>query len=62
METKTKIFDAVEMSRRLRENTSQLLASTSREERRQFLREARKRFAAEHAARQPGRSLQTFSS
>ena len=51
METKTKTFDAVEMSRQLREKTSLLLGSMTREERRECLRKTRERHAAEHAAR-----------
>jgi len=41
MEAKTKTFDAVEMSRELREATGRLLLSLSREERRNLLKKAR---------------------
>lgn len=51
METKTKTFDAVEMSRQLREKTSLLLGSMTREQRRECLRKTRERYAAEYAAR-----------
>ena len=51
METKTKTFDAVEMSRQLREKTSLLLGSMTREQRRECLRKTRERHEAEHAAR-----------
>ncbi len=51
METKTKTFDAVEMSRCLRENTSRILGAMTREECLAHLRETRDRFAAEQAAR-----------
>ena len=44
METKIKTFDAVEMSRRLRENTSRKLNAMSREERLACLRQTRERF------------------
>ena len=44
METRIKTFDAVEMSRRLRENTSRKLSAMSREERLACLR-ARERGA-----------------
>ena len=43
METKIKTFDAVEMSRRLRENTSRKLNAMSREERLACLRQTRER-------------------
>ncbi len=49
METKTKTFDAVEMSRRLREQTSRQLGAMSRAERQACLREARERFIARRA-------------
>jgi hypothetical protein len=45
MATKTKIFDAVEMSRRLREDTSRLLASMSREDKINFLNKHLERFS-----------------
>ena len=51
METKIKTFDAVEMSRRLRENTSRKLNAMSREERLACLRQARERFCARRQAR-----------
>ena len=51
METKTKTFDAVEMSRELREKTSLLLHSMTREQRRETLRKTRARYEAEYAAR-----------
>ena len=51
METKTKAFDAVEMSRELREKTSLLLDSMTREQRRETLRKTRARYEAEYAAR-----------
>jgi len=54
METKTKTFDAVEMSRRLREETSRVLGAMTREQRFEHLRETRERFAAEQAARKAG--------
>jgi hypothetical protein len=44
MATKTKTFDAVEMSRRLREETSRLLATMSRQEKINFLNRHLKRF------------------
>ncbi len=44
MVTKTKNFDAVEMSRRLREDTSRLLASMSRKEKIEFLNRHLERF------------------
>ena len=53
METKIKTFDAVEMSRRLRENTSRKLSAMSREERLACLRQTRERFCARRLARQP---------
>ena len=53
METKPKTFDAVEMSRRLREKTSRLLDSMSREERLACLRDTRERFLARQQARRP---------
>ena len=46
METRTKTFDAVEMSRRLREKTSRELNATSREKRLDCLRQTRERFCA----------------
>ena len=51
MEAKTKTFDAVEMSRRLREKTSRALEPMTREKRLAALREARERFFACRAAR-----------
>ena len=62
MDTKTKTFDAVEMSRQLREKTSLLLGSMTREERRECLRKTRERHAAEHAARHAERTLESSSS
>ncbi len=62
MKTATKTFDGVEMSRRLREDTSRLLHSMNREQRRECLREARERYAAELAARQSRQPLETASS
>ncbi len=53
METKIKTFDAVEMSRRLRENTSRKLNAMSREERLACLRQTRERFCARRQARLP---------
>jgi hypothetical protein len=53
METKIKTFDAVEMSRRLRENASRKLKAMSREERRACLRQTRERFCARRQARSP---------
>ncbi|MEO8350882.1 MAG: hypothetical protein ABI680_04070 [Chthoniobacteraceae bacterium] len=53
METKSKTFDAVEMSRRLRENTSRKLNAMSREERLACLRKPRERFCARQQARTP---------
>ena len=47
METKTKTFDALEMSRRLREETSRVLSAMSREERLAHLRETRERRSEE---------------
>lgn len=52
METKTKIFDAVEMSRRLREDTSSKLNAMTRNERLLYLGQVRERYSAEWAARQ----------
>ena len=60
METKTKTFDALEMSRRLREETSRVLNAMSREERLAHLRETRERFAAEQASRRASRSLKAL--
>ena len=51
MEAKTKTFDAVEMSRRLRQQTSRVLEPMTREQRLAALREARQRFCARRAAR-----------
>ena len=51
MEAKTKTFDAVEMSRRLREKTSRALEAMTREQRLAALREAREPFCARRAAR-----------
>ena len=51
MEAKTKTFDAVEMSRRLREKTSRALKAMTREQRLAALRQARERFCARRAAR-----------
>ena len=51
MGTKTKTFDAVEMSRRLREETSRELNAMSRAERIEYLRRVRERYAREYAAR-----------
>lgn len=59
METKTKTFDAVEMSRRLREETSRALGAMTREERLAHLRESRERFAAEQAARNAKKEVAT---
>ena len=54
METKIKTFDAVEMSRRLRENTSRKLNAMSREERRACLRaRPASGFCARRQARPP---------
>ncbi len=50
MDPKTKTFDAVEMSRELRETTSRLLASMSREERKETFRRARAQHEIERAA------------
>lgn len=50
MDPKTKTFDAVEMSRELRETTSRLLESMSREERKETFRRARAQYEIEHAA------------
>lgn len=52
MDPKKKTFDAVEMSRELRETTSRLLESMSREERKETFRRARAAFAARQAAYQ----------
>ncbi len=51
MASKAKKFDAVEMSRRLREATSRKLATMDREEQLAFLREAGERHQAEVKAR-----------
>lgn len=59
METKTKTFDAVEMSRELREKTSRLLQSMSREERLEHLRQTRARYETEYAVRQATRALES---
>ena len=53
METKIKAFDAVEMSRRLRENTNRKLNAMSREERQACLRQTRERFCARRQVRLP---------
>jgi hypothetical protein len=53
METKTKSFDAVEMSRHLREDTSRKLNAMTRENRLAYLRQVRERYAAEWAASNP---------
>jgi len=50
METKTKIFDAVAESRKWREATSRKLNAMSREERLDYLRQVRERYAKEHAS------------
>jgi hypothetical protein len=52
MAAKKKDFDAVEMSRRLRENTSRELSAMSREERRNCLNEAARKFRERVRARQ----------
>lgn len=57
METKTKTFDAVEMSRRLREETSRKLNAMTRENRLEYLRQARGRYAAEWAASHSEKAL-----
>ncbi len=62
MEPKTKTFDAVEMSRRLREETSRKLNAMTREERLEYLRQVRERYAAEWAARHPEKAHATASS
>lgn len=62
MDPKTKTFDAVEMSRELRENTSRLLESMSWEEQKKTLRRARARFAARKAAGMAARKLETAPS
>jgi len=51
MGVKAKEFDAVEMSRRLREATSRKLRTMSREQRLVFLKEAGERHRAEVKAR-----------
>jgi F0F1-type ATP synthase delta subunit len=53
METKTKAFDAVAESRKWREATSRKLNTMSREERLEYLRQVRERYAQEYAARRP---------
>ena len=52
MATMIKTFDAVEMSRRLREQTGRKLWSMSRDQRQTYLREATERYRAEICARQ----------
>jgi uncharacterized small protein (DUF1192 family) len=62
METKTKTFDAVAESRKWREATSRKLDAMTPEQRIAYLRAVGERYAAERAARQAARSLQTASS
>jgi len=62
METKTKTFDAVAESRKWREATSRKLNAMSREERLEYLRQVRERYAAEYASRHPESSHATPSS
>ena len=50
MDSKTKAFDAVEMSRELREKTSKLLEGMTREERIETFRRARAQHVEERAA------------
>ena len=52
METKKKKFDAVEMSRELREKTSALLNAMTREEQLAHFKEVRERYRAEWQQRQ----------
>jgi hypothetical protein len=47
MATMTKTFDAVEMSRQLREQTGHKLWSMSREQRQEYLRQATERYRNE---------------
>lgn len=51
MATKTRELDAVEMSRRLREDTSRLLSSMSRQEKRDFLNRHLDRFPEKSSAK-----------
>ncbi len=57
MEAKTKTFDAVELSRRLRQKTSRELEPLAREQRLAALREARERFCARRSTRVQESSL-----
>lgn len=52
MGTKTKTFDAIEMSRRLREQTSRKLDAMTREERLAYLKAVGERWRAEIRERQ----------
>ncbi len=52
METKKKKFDAVEMSRELREKTSALLNAMTREEQLAYLKDVREKYRAEWNRRQ----------
>jgi len=62
MQMKTKTFDAVEMSRRLREETSRELNAMSREERIEHLRQVRENYAREYAARHLPKTREAASS
>lgn len=62
METKTKAFDAVAESRKWREATSRKLNAMTREERLEYLRQVRERYAVEYAARHAENGHATASS
>jgi|688.fasta_scaffold294117_3 hypothetical protein len=62
METKTKPFDAVAESRKWREATSRKLNALSLEERLEYLRQVRERYAQEYAAHHPESGHATASS
>lgn len=57
METKTKIFDAVEESRKWREATSRKLDAMTPEERLTYLRQVGEDYAAARASRRARRKL-----
>ena len=59
MDPKSKTFDAVDMSRELRETTSRLLESMSWEEQKETLQRARARFAARKVSRAALRKQET---
>lgn len=62
METKTKTDDAVAESRKWREATSRRLNTMSRDERLEYLRQVRERYAQESASRNPEYARKSASS